>query len=100
MGAAHRPRFLLSLLSLSAFAPPAPPMDNQSICFLLLVLLALAAQLLLFALGRRLGLRPWPLMLIVLASSGLTAWLGHHRLPEQLPICTDSLLTYLHCLGL
>jgi hypothetical protein len=78
-------------------------MANHSIRFLLMVLLALGAQLLLAWLlltaGRHAGARRGPLALVVLASSVLAAWLLYHRLPEQLPICTDSLLTYLQCLG-
>lgn len=78
-------------------------MANHSIWYLLLMLLALGSQLLLacalFGLARRTGARRWPMALVVLASSALTAWLVHHRLPEQLPICTDSVLTYLQCLG-
>ena len=78
-------------------------MANHSIWFLLLVLLALGAQLLLawllLAVGRRIGARRRPLTLAGLASGVLIAWLAYQRLPEQLPICTDSLLTYLHCLG-
>ena len=79
-------------------------MDNHSIQFLLLAALALAAQLLLawllFRPGRRAGVRLWQAMLGLLASGMLLAQLGRHILPEQLPICTDSLVTYLHCLGL
>ena len=78
-------------------------MANHSIWFLLLVLLALGAQLLLawllFAVGRRIGARRWPLALVTLASGMLIARLVYYRLPEQLPICTDSLVTYLQCLG-
>jgi len=78
-------------------------MVNHSIWFLLLVLLALGAQLLLtwllLTVGRRIGARRRPLVLVVLTSGVLIAWLVYHRLPEQLPICTDSLLTYLQCLG-
>jgi hypothetical protein len=69
-----------------------------------MVLLALGAQVLLAWLllkaGRHVGARRGLLALVVLASSMLTAWLLYYRLPEQLPICTDSLLTYLQCLGL
>ncbi|MFL6715056.1 MAG: hypothetical protein ACJ8G3_01690 [Burkholderiaceae bacterium] len=78
-------------------------MANNSIRFLLMVLLGLGTQLLLawlvFTGGRRIGARRGPLALVVLASSVPGAWLLYHRLPEQLPICTDSLLTYLQCLG-
>jgi hypothetical protein len=79
-------------------------MENHSIQFLLLAALALAAQLLLawllFRPGRRAGVRPWQAMLVLLGSGMLLTQLGRHMLPEQLPICTDNLVTYLHCLGL
>jgi hypothetical protein len=78
-------------------------MANHSIRFLVMVLLALGAQLLLAwllsAAGRRVGARRGTLTLVVLASSVLTAWLLYYRLPEQLPICTSGLLAYLQCLG-
>jgi hypothetical protein len=78
-------------------------MVNHSIWFLLLVLLALGAQLLLtwllLAAARRIGARRRPLTLMLLTSGVLIGWLVYQRLPEQLPICTDSLLTYMQCLG-
>ena len=78
-------------------------MANHSVWFLLLVLLALGAQLLLawllFAAGRRVGARRGPMAMAALSGGVLTAWLAYRHLPEQLPICTDSLLTYLQCLG-
>jgi uncharacterized membrane protein len=79
-------------------------MDNHSIQFLVLAALALVAQLLLawllFRLGRRAGVQPWQSMLVLLASGMLLAHLGRRILPEQLPICTDSVVNYFHCLGL
>lgn len=82
-------------------------MTNSSILFLLMVFFALGAQLvlawLLLAVRRRVGARRGPLAMMTLAALGssvLTAWLLYHRLPEQLPVCTDSVLAYLHCLGL
>lgn len=79
-------------------------MANHSIRFLLMVLLALGAQLLLTWLlskaARRSRARRGPLALVVLASGALLAWLLYRYLPEQLPVCTASLLTFLQCLGL
>jgi len=79
-------------------------MDNHSINFLLLTALALGVQLLLawllFRLGGRIGVRPWQTLLVLVASGMLLAQLGRRIMPEQLPICTDNLVAYLHCLGL
>ncbi|WP_194712441.1 hypothetical protein [Noviherbaspirillum soli] len=79
-------------------------MANHSIRFLLMALLALGAQLLLTWMlskaARRSGARRGPLALVVLASGVLLAWLLYRHLPEQLPICTAGLPTYLQCLGL
>jgi hypothetical protein len=79
-------------------------MDNQSIQFLLLAALALAAQLLLawalLALGRRAGIGLWRTIPVIFAAAVLLASLGLQWLPEQLPICTGSFLGYMHCLGL
>jgi len=79
-------------------------MDNHSIQFLLLVALVLGAQLLLawllLRLARRAGVRPWQTLLVLVASGILLAQLGRRIVPEQLPICTDNLVAYLHCLGL
>lgn len=79
-------------------------MDNYSLRFLLIVLLVLVVQAvlagLLWQLGRRMDAARWQIVLAVLASSVLAMQLGRYVLPEQLPICTDSLLHYLQCLGL
>lgn len=79
-------------------------MDNYSLQFLLIMLAMLAAQALLawllWRLGRRTGAAGWQILLAVLAAGALAAQFGRRVLPEQLPICTDSLLHYLQCLGL
>jgi len=78
-------------------------MNNHSLWFLLQVLLACGVQLLLAWLmwtrGRRAGMQPWKILVLVLASGMLLAELARRTLPEQLPVCTDDLMHYLQCLG-
>lgn len=78
-------------------------MDNQSIQSLLVAALVLAAQLslagVLLALGRRAGTGPRRIIPVIFAAALLLARLGLHWSPKQMPICTDSILNYLHCLG-
>jgi hypothetical protein len=79
-------------------------MDNYSLQFLLIVLAMLAVQALLawllWRLGRRAGAARWQILLAVLAGGALAAQFGRRVLPEQLPICTESVLRYFQCLGL